>query len=53
MTRRKIFLHGMRWVDNVQSKNEPPKKENKKESLTKGRKIKLDKMIKGNGFKEI
>ena len=53
----------MRWVDdNVQSKNDntnqTPKKENKKENLTKDRKIKLDKMmldlkgIKG-GFKEI
>ena len=70
MTRRKIFLHGMRWVDDdVQSKidpnqrfdiqsknnntNQTPKKENKKDYLTKDRKIKLDKMIKGNGFREI
>ena len=57
MTRRKIYFQGMRWVDDVQSKNDntnqTPKKENKKENLTKDRKIKLDKIIKGSGFKEI
>ena len=25
MTRRKIFLHGMRWVDDIQSKNDNTK----------------------------
>ena len=67
MTRRKIFLHGMRWVDvqtKIDSKNDahksdPDKSDNseqapkKENALTKDRKIKLDKMIKGNGFREI
>ena len=63
MTRRKIYFQGMKWVDDAQSKIDPnqrfdvqSKNENqtpKKESLTKDRKIKLDKMIKGNGFKEV
>ena len=58
MTRRKIFLHGLAWVDvkpNVDSNQKFDVKPNipKEEKLTKDRKIKLDKMIKGSGFKKV
>ena len=52
MTKRKIYLHAMRFVD-VQPNIPKEDNNNKKENLTKDRKIKLDKIINGSGFKEI
>ena len=49
----------MRWVDDVKPNVDPNQKFDvkpnipKEEKLTKDRKIKLDKMIKSSGFKEI
>ena len=68
MVKRKIFLHGMRFINtqpkiNAQSDqrsgptngwaSSKEDNNNKKENLTKDRKIKLDKIIKSSGFKEI
>ena len=54
MTKRRIYLHGMKFIDtkpNITKENTQSENNNKK--LTKDRKIKLDKIIKSSGFKEI
>ena len=52
MTKRKIKLHAMKFIDK-DSKNKEVSFQPQRGYLTKDRKIKLDKIIKGSGFKEI